>query len=68
MRFLIFLGLKIPIWDLNSFYKSGKGIGTRLGLYMGKNIVEAHGGKIWAKNNEDDEKWAIFGFNLPLLS
>jgi nitrogen fixation/metabolism regulation signal transduction histidine kinase len=41
---------------MNSFYKSCKGIGIRSGLYMGKNIIEDHGGKICAKNNEDDEK------------
>jgi signal transduction histidine kinase len=43
--------------------KSDKGTG--LGLYISKSIVEAHGGKIWAKNNEN-EKGATFGFTLPL--
>ena len=39
--------------------------GTGLGLYICKSIVEAHGGKIWAKNNEG-EKGATFSFSLPL--
>ena len=39
--------------------------GTGLGLYICKSIVEAHGGKIWAKNNEDG-KGATFSFSLPL--
>jgi two-component system, OmpR family, sensor histidine kinase VicK len=43
--------------------KSDKGTG--LGLYISKSIVDAHGGKIWAKDNES-EKGATFGFSLPL--
>jgi signal transduction histidine kinase len=39
--------------------------GTGLGLYICKNIVEAHGGKIWAENNSDG-KGAIFKFTLPI--
>ena len=41
--------------------------GTGLGLYISKNIVKAHGGKIWGKNNEDG-KGATFGFSLPFIS
>ena len=40
-------------------------IGTGLGLYISKNIIEAHGGKTWAKNNSDG-KGATFSFTLPL--
>jgi signal transduction histidine kinase len=39
--------------------------GTGLGLFISKSIVEAHGGKIWAKNNNDG-KGATFSFSLPL--
>jgi signal transduction histidine kinase len=39
--------------------------GTGLGLFIAKNIVEAHGGNMWAENNED-EKGATFTFSLPL--
>ena len=40
--------------------------GTGLGLYISKNIVEAHDGKIWATNNIDD-KGATFKFTLPVV-
>lgn len=39
--------------------------GTGLGLYLSKGIVEAHGGKIWASNNEDG-RGATFVLTLPL--
>jgi signal transduction histidine kinase len=41
--------------------------GTGLGLYISKNIVEAHGGRIWAKNNENG-KGATFSFSFPLIN
>jgi len=38
--------------------------GLGLGLYLAKNIVERHGGQIWAENNKNG-KGAIFRFSLP---
>jgi signal transduction histidine kinase len=39
--------------------------GTGLGLYISKSIIEAHGGQIWAENNDKD-KGAKFSLRLPL--
>jgi two-component system, OmpR family, sensor histidine kinase VicK len=40
--------------------------GTGLGLFISKSIIDAHGGKIWGKNNYPEGKGATFGFSLPL--
>ena len=40
-------------------------IGTGLGLYISKNIVASHGGKMWAENNSDG-RGATFSFSLPV--
>jgi signal transduction histidine kinase len=45
--------------------KSDKGTG--LGLYISKNIIDAHGGRIWGQdNNKYGKNGAEFGFTLPL--
>src|ERR671919_187531 len=41
--------------------------GTGLGLYICKNIIEAHGGRIWAENNKEG-KGATFSFTLPMAN
>ncbi len=47
-------------------FASNSNKGTGLGLYLSKNIVEAHGGKIWAENNSDG-KGTTFSFTLPIM-
>lgn len=39
--------------------------GSGLGLYLSRQIVEAHGGTIWAENRTP--QGALFGFKLPAL-
>jgi two-component system, OmpR family, sensor histidine kinase VicK len=45
-------------------FASKSEMGTGLGLFISKGIVETHGGKIWAENNRD--KGATFSFSLPI--
>jgi signal transduction histidine kinase len=40
--------------------------GTGLGLFISKSIIESHGGKIWAENNQF-EPGATFYFSLPAV-
>jgi signal transduction histidine kinase len=42
-----------------------------LGLFISKNIVEAHGGRIWAENNinaDGVKKGSVFYFTLPIIN
>jgi signal transduction histidine kinase len=49
---------------LFSKFVTGSDMGTGLGLFISKNIVEAHGGKIHGENNADGQG-ATFSFSLP---
>ena len=63
--------------NLFTKFVSGSNSGTGLGLYISKNIIEVHGGRIWAKNNDVTSlsdgtapitsSGATFSFSLPVL-
>jgi len=57
---------------LFSKFVTNSDAGTGLGLFISKNIVEAHGGKMWAENNNDAfgkrTRGARFCFTLPAKS
>ena len=52
------------------FATKSKTGGTGLGLFISKSIIEMHGGKIWATNNnvdnEIESKGSTFAFTLPI--
>ena len=57
--------------QLFSTFASKSFEGTGLGLFIAKNIVEAHNGKVWAENNNINthrEKGDIFSFTLPTIN
>ncbi len=65
-------GVGIPAEDLPHvfarFYKADKARsseGTGLGLAIAKHIIQAHGGKIWARSEEG--RGSTFSFRLPAI-
>lgn len=64
-------GVGIPVEELSTIFDkfaqsshTNKGAGgTGLGLSIASNIIEAHGGKIWAENNQPTG--AIFNIIIP---
>ncbi len=70
---IIDTGLGIPQYEQEKvFTKFFRGVnikkidteGTGLGLYIAKNIIEAHGGRIWFKSEEG--KGTTFYFTVPV--
>jgi signal transduction histidine kinase len=48
-------------------FASNSDSGLGLGLYISKNLIESHGGKVWGENNVD-VRGATFSFSLPLAN
>ncbi len=68
-------GIGIPKseqWRLfTKFFRSSNAVraqteGTGLGLFITKNIIEKHGGKIWLESKEN--KGTTFYFTIPIIS
>ena len=60
-------GIGIEKKDMPKLFKkfvTDSDFGTGLGLYISKKLVEAHGGRIWAFNNNDGIG-CTFVFSLP---
>lgn len=64
-------GIGIPAADAEKifepFYRSSRGreqSGAGLGLYLSKQIVDEHGGRLWLE--ESSESGSVFAFALPL--
>jgi signal transduction histidine kinase len=52
--------------NLFTMFSTNSYDGTGLGLYLCKNLVEAQGGRIWARNNPSG-RGAVFGFDLEII-
>ena len=52
--------------NLFTMFSTNSYDGTGLGLYLCKNLVEAQGGRIWARNNPRG-KGSVFGFDLKIV-
>ncbi len=48
------------------FTMEPSGGGTGLGLFISKNIIEKHGGRIWATNNYEHDRGSTFTFSIPI--
>ncbi len=48
-------------------FATGSYGGTGLGLFISKNIIESHGGKLWFEDNKDG-KGVTFYFTLPIYN
>jgi PAS domain S-box-containing protein len=64
-------GRGIPEADLKKLFQrfsqgtsKQRSTGTGLGLYLSRQIIEAHKGKVWAKSKEN--AGSTFGFSIPI--
>jgi len=67
-------GIGIPKEEMNHiftrFFRGGRSmevqpVGSGLGLFIAKNIIKKHNGKIWAESEQ--EKGSTFYFSLPIV-